>query len=132
MEFSWNPVLRRYLLRFSISMVLYVVVLIASLRLLRTQELQGPLLYLVAVAPALPILGVIWAMGAFVVELKDEYQRMRLVRAMMIATGLSLSIFTVVGFLQNSGAIQAEPLWAFPIWCACLGLAQVGGRILDR
>lgn len=132
MNCEWNPAARRYLLRMAVAMSAYVAVLVVSLTLLRSRELQGPLLWLIAVAPAIPIMGVIAAMGAHVVEMTDEYQRMRQVRAMIIATGMSLSIFTVLGFLENAGAMKVDALWAFPVWCGCLGLAQVVGAVLDR
>ncbi|MDG2523203.1 hypothetical protein P7B02_16860 [Caulobacter segnis] len=133
MNCAWNPAARRYTLRMAIAMAAYVGVLVASLTLLRTRDLQGPLLWLTAVAPAIPIMGVIAAMGAYVTEMADEYQRVKLVRAMIIATGLSLSIFTALGFLENAGAIgKLEGIWAFPVWCACLGLAQAVGAVRDR
>lgn len=132
MNCEWNPAARRYTVRILAAMTVYAVVLAGSLTLLRSRELEGLVLWLVAAAPALPIFGAIATMGAFVVEIKDEYQRMKLVRAMIVATGLSLSIFTVLGFLENAGAIQADALWAFPVWCGCLGLAQVVGAVLDR
>lgn len=133
MDRAWNPAARRYNLRIAVAMTAYVGVLVASLTLLRTRDLQGPLLWLTAVAPAIPVMGAIAAMGAYVAEMTDEYQRMKLVRAMIIATGLSLSIFTALGFLENGGAIgKLEGIWAFPIWCVCLGLAQVVGAVRDR
>jgi undecaprenyl pyrophosphate phosphatase UppP len=94
---------------------------------------SGWTLYAVAVAPALFILGVIWAMGMYLVEETDEYIRMRLVRAMMVATGITLAIASVWGFLEQlADLVHVPAYYGFVIWCGAMGLAQLWFKVTDR
>lgn len=128
-----DPAGRRYTLRLAAAMLAYMGLLFLSLHLLRTRSLDGALLVAVAAAPALPVMAAIACMGLFIKEMTDEYQRMRLIRSMLIATGLSLGVATFWAFLENAGAVQRPPVFfAFPLWCVCLGLAQGAGKVLDR
>ena len=58
-----SPAVRRYMKRFIPTMLLYVVVLMASILAIKRLHPEGPLLWALAVAPAVPILAVIWVMG---------------------------------------------------------------------
>ena len=78
---SLSPAARRYMKRFIPSMLLYVVVLTGSIMALDRLAPQGPLLWVLAVAPALPILLVIAVMGLYVVEETDEVPRTIAVQA---------------------------------------------------
>ena len=73
-----TPAGRRYLMRFTPAMIAYVVVLFTVVWALKPAHAPtGPVVYALAVLPALPILAVIWAMGRFIVEETDEYLRAR-------------------------------------------------------
>lgn len=124
---------RRYMTRFAPSMIAYVIAIIAASYLTSRELVEGWLLYAVAVAPALGILGVIWAMGMYLVEETDEYIRMKLVRAMMVATAVTLSVATVWGFLEQfSEAPHVPAYYAFVLWCAAMGLAQLWAKVTGQ
>ena len=59
----------------------------------------------VAVLPAIPIIGIFGAMGRYLVEEQDEYVRMLMVRQMLWAMGFTLSVATIWGFLDNFGLV---------------------------
>jgi uncharacterized membrane protein len=85
----------------------------------------GIWLYLAAAAPALPVVGAIWAMMRFLVEEEDEYQRFRRVQGFIWATGLAIAIMTVWGFLENFAAVKPIPaMYPFFIFIVCVGLVQ--------
>lgn len=135
MTAEWNaPAARRYLLRLGGAMGLYVVTLAVAVKLFRSPTPpEGVLKYAVAVAPGLPILAAIWAMGRYIVELPDEYQRLRLAIACLWATGLTLGLCTVWGFLQNFAAVPGPPLYGvFIMFMIFLGLVQGFGKALGR
>lgn len=122
---------RRYLRRFVPLMVLYVATIMGVSVVFRTLHPAGPLAWALAVAPGLPILGVIAVMGLYLKEEADEFQRNVLVEAMLWGIGLTLSVTTVWGLLEFY--VDAPPLpafWAFPVFCGAMGLAQplVRGR----
>ena len=62
---------------------------------------RWPLAWPLAIAPAIPVIGVFWAVMRFIVEEKDEFIRLLIVRQCLVATGFCLTIMTVWEFLQN-------------------------------
>jgi len=116
-----NPAARRYLRRFVPLMVAYVVFVLGASYWFGHGGPDGWLRYPLAVLPALPIIGVIAAMGAFIVEQKDEYQRMLMVRQCLFAIGFTLAVTTVWGFLETYGLAPHIPAYAtFILFCAGL------------
>jgi hypothetical protein len=116
---------RKYLMRFLPSMALYGVALVAAIWLYQHHKPTGVLAYLVALAPALPIMGAIWAVGRFFIEEDDEFQRKIMIESYLWATGATLAICTVVGFLQAFDLVPAIQLWTvFPLMAVCLVPAQ--------
>ena len=132
---DWKtPHARRYTLRLMGFMTVYVGLIVADGIWFRSASPpQGWLKYAAAVAPALPVFGVIWAMGAFMVELPDEYQRLRLATSLLRATGLTLAICTAWGFLQNYADAPAPPLYGvFILFMAAFALVQGVSSLLER
>jgi hypothetical protein len=125
MRQSMTPALRRYLVRFAPAMLAYVGVLSGSLWAIRNLDPEGPLLWLLAIAPALPIIAVITIMGLYLIEEADEFVRAMLVQAMLWGIGVTLAGCTVWGFLENVGLVEHLPLFmVFPLFCGAMGLAQ--------
>ena len=101
----------------------YVVVMLGAIVMHERLHVSGPALYLVAVLPALPLIGVVWAMGRFLIEETDEYQRALAVRKMLLATGFLLVVATIWGFLEEFGLVpHLAAYWAFIVWCIGLGV----------
>ena len=120
-----GPVMRRYRRRLSIALISYCVVLMGSIYLLHRVDLSGPLLWLVAAAPAVPILGVLAVMGLYLKEEPDEFERAVHVEAMLWGLGVVLAVTTVWGFLSNADVVPAPPLFlVFPLFCLSWGLSQ--------
>jgi hypothetical protein len=116
---------RAYLRRFLPLMLAYAAMLIGAVWLNKTVAPSGALAVALASLPALPLVGVIWAMGRLLVEEKDEYQRSLSVRQFLIATGFMLVVACVWGFLETFGQVPHLPMyWAFIIWCAGLGIGS--------
>lgn len=116
---------RRYLARFLPAMVAYVAILFGSIWALTNLRPDGLLLWLVAVAPALPIIAAIAAMALYMVEETDEFLRAILAQSMLWGIGVTMALCTVWGFLENAGLLPHPPLYLiFPLFCASFGLAQ--------
>ena len=113
-----NPALRRYGWRLLVLFLLYVAVVSAVSFWFRHGGPQGWLRYAVAVLPALPIIGVIAAQGAFLIEQQDEYLRTLMVRQSLIAIGFTLVVTTVWGFLETFALVPHLPAYAvFILFC---------------
>lgn len=101
----------------------YVVVLLGAILLHERLHVSGPALYVIAVLPALPLVGIVWALGRFLIEETDEYQRALAVRKMLVATGFLLVVATIWGFLEEFGLVAHLPAyWCFIVWCLGLGV----------
>ncbi len=86
-----------------------------------------------AVLPALPIIGVFAAMGRFLVNLRDEYQRMLLVRQMLIATALLLSLATIWGFAEDFDVLPHVPAYyAAILWFGGMGFGSCVNAWIER
>ena len=96
-----SPAMRRYVIRIAALMSFYLVALLGASFAFRANLVSGPPAYALAVLPALPIIGVFWAVMRLLVEEPDEFIKMLLVRQSLIATGFCLTIMTVWEFLQN-------------------------------
>lgn len=116
---------KRYLRRFIPLMILYVIAISGVSLTFRLMDPVGLLAFILAMVAALPILGVIAVMGLYLREETDEFQRTVLIESMLWGIGLTLSGFTVWGLLEFYVDVPRLPaFWAFPVFCAAMGLAQ--------
>jgi hypothetical protein len=120
-----NPAQRRYLLRLAIAMAAYLVTLALALRFVGRDHMTGPLAYLLAILPGLSVAGVFWAVGRLLVEEKDEYLRMLLVRQTLVATGFTLTIVTIWGFLENFDLVpHVDAFYVSTLWFGGLAVGS--------
>jgi hypothetical protein len=92
--------------------------------------IPGPLQYLVAMLPALPIIGIFGAIGRYLVEEQDEYVRMLMVRQTLWASAFTLSIATVWGFLDNFRLVgHVDGYWIVVVWYFGLGLGAIYNKL---
>lgn len=85
---------------------------------------QGWGLYLAAISPAFPVGAAIYAMGRYLVDEPDEFQRMVQVRAMLSGLGLTMFVCTAWGFLAQYAHVWPLPLYlVFPLWAVSFCLA---------
>lgn len=121
-----SPANRAFLRRFFPIMGLYIVFLFAAVWLHGRIAPKGPLAVVLAILPALPLIGVVWAFGRLLIEETDEYLRSLHVRQIMVATGFMLCVTSVWGFLDSFGQVPHVPMfWAFVIWCMGLGVGNL-------
>jgi hypothetical protein len=96
-----SPAIRAYLKRLFVMMSLYLLTLMVSVSLFNKGFVSGLWAWPLAVLPAIPIIGVFWAIMRLTVEEPDEYQRMLFIRQCLIATGFCLVVMTIWQFLRN-------------------------------
>jgi hypothetical protein len=118
-----NPAQRRYTRRAVPLMIAYVAFLAVSLWLRDNWAPTGLLAVALAILPALPLVGVIWALGRLLVEEQDEYLRMLMVRQTLWASAFALSVATVWGFLESFDMVgHVEAYYVAVLWFGGLGL----------
>jgi hypothetical protein len=119
-----SPAMRRYLLRLGISMGAYIVTLALALRLVGG-SVTGPPAYALALLPGISVAGIFWAVGRLLIEEKDEYLRMLLVRQTLVATGFTLSLATMWGFLENFHLVpHVDAFYIAILWFFGLGVGS--------
>lgn len=96
-----SPAVRRYVTRIAVLMAVYLVVVFVDGWIFRHTGISGPLAWALAIIPAIPVIGVFWAVMRLLVEEEDEFIRMLLVRQCLVATGFCLTIMTAWDWLQN-------------------------------
>jgi hypothetical protein len=121
-----NPAVDRYLKRLAGFMLAYFALLLVAHHVEDNVSISIVGRWIVSILPALPLLGSIWTIGRYLTEEQDEYVRMLAVRSSLFATGITLAIATVWGFLEQANLVAHFPLsYIFAIWCAGLGLGQM-------
>lgn len=122
---SSSPAARRYHKRFMPVMGAYVALVLGVSWAFNTKDLTGVAAWALAVAPAVPLLGVIWAMGQYLREETDEFQRSVLIESILWGLGLTMAGLSIWGFLEIYVEAPKLPTFlAFPLFCGAMGLSQ--------
>jgi hypothetical protein len=121
---------RRYQARIIAVSLLYAVTLIGASYGFKHHLVSGPAAYVVAVLPALSIIGMFIAIGRYLVEEQDEYLRMLMVRQSLWASGFALSAATIWGFLENYRLVDHfDVYWVSVLWFFGLGIGAIANGI---
>ncbi len=124
---------RRYLRRLAIAMTAYIATLYLAVSQLRGSHEHGPLSWLLALLPGISVAAVFWALGRLLIEETDEYLRSLLVRQMLIASALTLSITTIYGFLENFGMVDhVDAFYIAILFFIGLGVGAAVNRLSGR
>ena len=121
---------KRYNVRVLWLSLAYAIFLLAAVYAFKHHLLGGPLAYVAAVLPALPIVGIFAAIGRYLVEEPDEYVRMLMVRQTLWASGFALSVATVWGFLENFGLVgHVEAYYISVLWFFGLAIGAIVNKL---
>jgi hypothetical protein len=110
-----RPAMRRHSNRLAITMVIYVVVLIAATQLYREGLAGGPLGYGLALLPALPIIGIFLIYGRYFQEETDEVMRNIVMTSLIWSGALTFCEATAWGFLETFGKVPNLWMWVVPV-----------------
>ena len=120
-----NAALARYTQRLMLASMGYVVGLMIAIAIHESAMPNGPLAYAVALLPTIPALAMIFAIGRYLVEETDEYQRHRASLSAIIGLGFVLVLGTVWGFLETFGlARHIWAWWVVPVWAIGMAIGQ--------
>jgi hypothetical protein len=117
--------MKRFKIRSYVSgafVVLFAFVASASFRLM---HLHGAVAYLVAILPALPILWALVAVGQYLAEERDEFQRNLHVQYLLAGIGGTLAVTTVWGYLEDYVRVpHLDLIYIYPIFWLFVGIAM--------
>jgi hypothetical protein len=125
-----TPAWKRYNWRVIWLSLLYAAFLLPAVYAFKHQLVPTAFKYIVAVLPALPIIGIFAAIGRYLVEERDEYVRMLMVRQTLWASGFTVSAATIWGFLDNFGLVgHLDGYWVAAAWFVGLGIGGVVNKL---
>jgi len=114
-------------------MAAYAVVLFCSSWFVKHDGAEHFYLYFWSVIPAIPIIGVIFRMGKYLREEKDEYQRLLTMQSILVGTGALLAAIVFNDFIRAFAKSPGlPPFWFFMIFCAGMGLTQAFLKFRNR
>jgi hypothetical protein len=122
--------MKRYNRRVIGMSLLYAAFILMAVYGFKHQLLHGPIAYVAAILPALPVIGIFGAMGRYLIEEQDEYVRMLMVRQSLWASGFALSIATIWGFLESFDLVGHIAAYNIAIvWFLGLGLGSIMNKL---
>lgn len=121
---------KRYNWRVIWLSLLYGAFLLPAVYGFKHQLVPHAFAYVVAILPALPIIGIFTAIGRYLVEEQDEYIRMLMVRQILWASAFTLSVATAWGFLDNFGLVgRVDAYWIICLWYVGLALGGIYNKL---
>jgi hypothetical protein len=119
-----SPTERRYVIRMWIMAALCVLFSLVAALAFRLSHPHDVLAYLVAVLPALPIIGALVYTGVYLAEEKDEFQRNLLVQSLLGGTGGILAVITAWGYMVDfARAPQLDLVYVYPLFWVFAGIS---------
>ena len=121
---------KRYNWRILWLSLLYAAFLLPAVYGFKHHLIPGSLKYAAAVLPALPIVGLFVALGRYLVEEQDEYVRMLMVRQTLWASGFTLGLATIWGFLDNFGLVgHIDGYWIVVVWYFGMAIGGIANKL---
>lgn len=121
---------RRFLVRLGSAAAVVLCSVIAARHMIGQELVSVPLVWVFALAPGLAMLGIFFAYGMLIIEQKDEFIRMLVLRQLVMATGIALSFATVWGFLEEFGLVaHIYPYYVAVVWIVGFALGGFVNRL---
>jgi hypothetical protein len=114
---------RRYLIEFGIAMTAYLAVVGLSVWVLRHLVTSGPLYYLIALLPVVPIVFVLVAVVRYL-RASDEFTRIVQLEALAASAGITALLAVTYGFLQGVGFPKPSAWWTYLVVMVAWGVAS--------
>lgn len=106
---TFDPAHRRYVMRTMAFMSGYVAINVAAI-LGAFDDLEAPGTWALGLAVSAPIAGQMWATLALMNE-ADEFVRALTAKRFIVASGLSMALFSAWGFLESYAEAPHAPGW---------------------
>ena len=114
-----TPAQARHNKRVLIASILYAATLIPVVYAIRHGLVAQPWVTLLALLPALPVVGFFASYARYLAEEDDEYIRMLVVKQVLTATTVAMTCAVVWGFLMDlGGAPPIATYWVAVVWIA--------------
>jgi peptidoglycan/LPS O-acetylase OafA/YrhL len=115
------------------AMVVYVLLVFCSTWMLKHQHMNEWGTYFFAVLPAAPMIAFIAAMGRYLHDETDEFQRLLFMRSVLVGTAALLGLLVISDLLRSATSTGALPPFAgFVVFCLAFAVAQLVQTLQNR
>ena len=119
-----DPAHRRYLIRTGLFMTGYVAVNIAAITGAFDEIIGQTTGLVLGLLVAAPVAGQLWATLALMAD-SDEFVRALTAKRFIVASGLSMALFSGWGFMESYGDALHAPGWIiYPLFWGLFGLVS--------
>lgn len=116
---------RRYISRLAPTMLVYLLFVFITQWTFHHLHPTGLIVYVLAILPALPLVGSLAVVGLYIAEESDEFERSILVQSMLWGLGVALAIGTVWGSLEDfANAPHLSAFYVFLFFWIVMGISQ--------
>ncbi len=116
---------RRYIYRLAPTMAVYLLFLFIAQWSFHHLHPTGLIVYVLAILPALPLVGSLVVVGLYVAEESDEFERSILVQSMLWGLGAALSFSSIWGSLEDfAQAPHISTFYVFLFFWIFMGISQ--------
>ena len=120
----------RFMRMHLILSVLYIALVLLASWVVPDDAKATPMVIFWAVLPGLVVIGWIWNMGRYLMEMSDEYLRLLEIRKMLVATGLTLALASGWGILELFTTVpRVQLFYVFPVWCLGLAVGSLVNKV---
>jgi hypothetical protein len=116
---------RRYRRTVVLEMIAFLVITWAVSHFVKVHNLSGIELYVLAALPSIPVLGVLFAMGIYLQEEEDEYERYITVHSLLWGAAAMVALSAFLSILRGfAGRDPAPPFTEFICFWLVMGAAK--------
>lgn len=116
---------KQYVKRIIITMVAYVLLVLATTHVVRRGYVTGWVLYVCAVLPSLAIFRMLHVVALYLKEETDEFIRQQVVNSLLSSTAAILGLTAFADFLRSYTALGTlPPFTVFVTFWVVFGVAQ--------
>ncbi len=121
---------KKYRIELTATMLLYVVVLVLSIKLARPLA-EGPLRTALLLTPLIPLFLSIWVIARGFARM-DEFVRLRSLESIAVAAAVTAGVTFSYGFLETAGFPRISMFWVWGIMGFTWATHDVLRRALSR
>lgn len=123
---SVQAIRRHYVISCTALNVVYAVLVVLISWVLDLQQMPYPLRVVMALSPALPLAGMIYAFDRYLRQEPDEFARFVLSRSAALAGALVICVLSAWGFLEYYAGVPRFPLlMIFPAFWGAFALTSM-------
>jgi hypothetical protein len=119
-----SPLQRRSIRLFGANLALAATLSLATRDLFKDAHAAAPLLYLMALLPTIPVIGIITVVGRYLTREVDDFIRTLVVQSLLWGLGITFAVDTYLGGLfAHPEIFRLIPILNIDLFCVSVGIA---------